>query len=81
MPEFIGHPLASEKFLDAGSESARSATKSDLGLNPACLSLALLPGSRGSEVALMLEPMLSAARLLLSRVEGKGTRASGGYPV
>ena len=69
---FIGHPLASEISPDAGSESARSAAKSDLGLNPACLSLALLPGSRGSEVALMLEPMLSAARLLAAELRVRG---------
>ena len=69
---FIGHPLASEIPADAGSESARSAAKSELGLNPGHLSLALLPGSRGSEVALMLEPMLSAARLLATELKARG---------
>ena len=44
---FIGHPLASEILPDAGSESARSAAKNALGVNPAHLCLALLPGSRG----------------------------------
>lgn len=69
---FIGHPLASEISADAGSESARSEAKSELGLNPAHLSLALLPGSRGSEVDLMLEPMLRAARLLATELKARG---------
>lgn len=71
---FIGHPLASEISPDAGSESARSAAKNELGLNPAHLSLALLPGSRGSEVALMLTPMLKAARLLTTELKARDQR-------
>jgi lipid-A-disaccharide synthase len=69
---FIGHPLASEISVEAGSESARDAAKAELGLNPAHLSLALLPGSRGSEVDLMLAPMLSAARLLANELRTRG---------
>lgn len=69
---FIGHPLASEILPDAGSESARSAAKNALGVNPAHLCLALLPGSRGSEVALMLVPMLNAARLLATELKARG---------
>ena len=68
---FIGHPLASEILPDAGSESARSAAKNALGVNPAHLCLALLPGSRGSEVALMLVPMLNAARLLATELKAR----------
>ena len=64
--------LASEISPDAASESARSAAKNELGLNPAHLSLALLPGSRGSEVALMLTPMLKAARLLATELKARG---------
>ncbi len=68
---FIGHPLASEISAEAANESARDAAKAELGLNPAHLSLALLPGSRGSEVDLMLAPMLSAARLLASELRAR----------
>ena len=69
---FIGHPLASEISTEAGNEAARDAAKAELGLNPAHLSLALLPGSRGSEVDLMLAPMLSAARLLANELRTRG---------
>lgn len=69
---FIGHPLAAEIALDAGTESARRQAQEDLGLQPGPVTLALLPGSRGSEVALMLEPMLQAASLMSVELQARG---------
>jgi lipid-A-disaccharide synthase len=58
---FVGHPLADEIDLEAGSESARRDARERLQLPTDGLVLALLPGSRGSEVALMLDDFLEAA--------------------
>ena len=61
---FIGHPLAAQITPETGSEEARQRAQSTLGLASADVTLALLPGSRSSEVRLMLQDMLQAARLL-----------------
>ena len=50
-----------QKFL-AGSDEARREVRLSLGLDLNDIILAVLPGSRGSEVELMLRPMLQAAQ-------------------
>ena len=59
---FIGHPMAADIAFDAGDDDARNAAQQHLGLAGEDIVLAVLPGSRGSEVALMLTPMLQAAQ-------------------
>ena len=59
---FIGHPMAAEIPLQAGSDEARKEVRLSLGLDLNDIILAVLPGSRGSEVELMLKPMLQAAQ-------------------
>jgi lipid-A-disaccharide synthase len=61
---FVGHPLAQEITPETGSKIAQSEALSQLGLDPQAVTLAMLPGSRGSEVSLMLQPMLEAAAKL-----------------
>ncbi|MBV1911135.1 MAG: lipid-A-disaccharide synthase [Kangiellaceae bacterium] len=53
----IGHPLAEEIPLDPSKEEARTALGIDKGKV-----LAILPGSRGSEMNFLLAPFLSAAQ-------------------
>jgi len=60
---FVGHPLADAIDLDAGEPRARRQARRDLGLPVDGLVLALLPGSRGSEIKLLLDDFLSAAEL------------------
>ncbi len=57
---YVGHPLADQIESEPDSAAARAA----LGLDPAVASVALLPGSRVSEVSLLAEPMIEMARLL-----------------
>mgnify|MGYP001178417262 CR=1 FL=1 len=71
---FVGHPLAEQICDDAGSDQARREARVDLGLEVDQVTLALLPGSRGSEVDLMLKPMLEATRLLNQALNGRGQR-------
>ena len=59
---FIGHPMAAEIPRQAGSDEARQEARLSLGLDANDIILAVLPGSRGSEVELMLTPMLQAAQ-------------------
>lgn len=61
--EFVGHPLADEIGLDAGSPAARQAARLPLGIATQATVLALLPGSRNSEVDLMIKHFLGAAAL------------------
>lgn len=58
---YVGHPLADRIAPDAGSPSARHEARQALGLSADTV-LAVLPGSRRSEVALMLGPFLDAAQ-------------------
>ena len=60
--EFVGHPLADAIDLQAGAQVARCAVRRELGISENDTVLAMLPGSRNSEVALMIEPFLAAAR-------------------
>lgn len=63
---YIGHPLADQ--LDAGvtPQQARAA----LGLPEAGAMVAVLPGSRGSELKYLAEPFARAAALIAGRVPG-----------
>jgi lipid-A-disaccharide synthase len=56
---YVGHPLADEIGVDCDRRAAREA----LAVDPAVPCLALLPGSRGSELDRLLPVFLEAARL------------------
>lgn len=60
---YIGHPLADEIPPDSDPVAARAR----LGLPPQGPLLALLPGSRVSEIKLLAEPFLRTARWCLAR--------------
>ncbi|MAC46314.1 MAG: lipid-A-disaccharide synthase [Oceanospirillum sp.] len=55
---FVGHPLADEISLDVDQKTARQ----QLGLPSGIPVLALLPGSRSSEVKYLAEPFIQAAQ-------------------
>ena len=63
---FVGHPLAAMLPLRPDRDAARDA----LGLNRERPLLALLPGSRGSEIARLGPVFLDAVALLLPRMPG-----------
>ena len=63
---FVGHPLASVIPL----QPDRLAARRQLGLDPKVPVLAVLPGSRASEVKYLAERFLCAARLLAQRHPG-----------
>ena len=60
---YVGHPMADQIEADRDAGTAREA----LGLDPAATTVALLPGSRASEVGLLAGPMIGAAALLRQR--------------
>ncbi len=60
---FVGHPLADEVPMETSAAEARAA----LGLDAEQPCLALLPGSRGSEIARLATPFLDTARWLQDR--------------
>jgi len=60
---FVGHPLADE----IAERIDQAAARVDLGLAPAGKLLALLPGSRGSEVRMLAPLFLQAADMLWQR--------------
>jgi lipid-A-disaccharide synthase len=64
---FVGHPLADQIPLEVDRAAARVA----LGLAPEAVVVALLPGSRLSEVNLLAEPFARAARELARLRSGK----------
>ncbi len=66
---FVGHPLADE----IPDESDPAAAREVLGLPSAIPVLALLPGSRGSEVSRLVKPFLESAAWLERRVDGLRT--------
>ena len=71
---FVGHPLADKiDFSDSG-EAQRQAARANLGLHSDALVLALLPGSRSSEVSLMLPDFLAAADLFARACTTRGER-------
>jgi lipid-A-disaccharide synthase len=63
---YVGHPMADQ--IDADTDPA--AARVSLGLDPEVTTIALLPGSRVSEVSRLAEPMIEAVRLLLGRRPG-----------
>ncbi len=86
--EFVGHPLLEDRPPAPPREDFCAA----LGLDPARPVLAILPGSRGQEIARHLGPFLEAARLVadasgaapvLARAPGieAGALAHAGVPV
>ncbi len=60
---FVGHPLAHEITDADGSEATKTAARAALGLDDRRV-VALLPGSRRSEVQMMAPVFLEAARLI-----------------
>jgi lipid-A-disaccharide synthase len=64
---FVGHPLADEIDPLAGTEARRVAAARSLGIDAMNRCVAVLPGSRMSEVALMLTGFLGACELLRTR--------------
>ena len=60
---YVGHPIADEIPLDADPDEARER----LGLDSQYLYIALLPGSRMSEVETLSEPFLKAAKIIKQR--------------
>lgn len=64
--EFVGHPLADEIPLVVDRDAARDA----LGIDRAATVLALLPGSRRTEVSRLARPFAETAGWLSSRVDG-----------
>ena len=63
---YVGHPMATQIEPDHDAGAARAA----LGLDPEATTVALLPGSRASEVELLSGPMIGAATLLRERRPG-----------
>lgn len=57
---YVGHPMADQIEADTNPAAARTG----LGLDPAATTVALLPGSRVSEVSRLARPMIEAAQLL-----------------
>ena len=67
---FVGHPVADAIGLDAAAEAGRRAARAALGIGEERRVVALLPGSRSSEIKQHLEVFLDAAALLASRLDG-----------
>lgn len=63
---YVGHPMADQIEPDDNPGAARRS----LGLDPEPPTVALLPGSRASEVGLLAGPMIEAAGLLRERRPG-----------
>ena len=61
---FVGHPLADEIGPDDGSDAARQRARQALGVPAQSVVIALLPGSRRSEIDFMGRLFLDAAVLL-----------------
>jgi lipid-A-disaccharide synthase len=61
--EYVGHPLVDLVRPSAAPEALRR----ELGLDPARPVIAVLPGSRRTEVRALIEPLAGAARLLAAR--------------
>lgn len=63
---YVGHPMADQIEPDRDPAAARER----LQLDPTATTIALLPGSRVSEVSRLAEPMIGAARLLTAEHPG-----------
>jgi lipid-A-disaccharide synthase len=62
--EFVGHPLLDELFQVAPSPDEIASRRAELGFKPADLVLALMPGSRRSEIRHHLADQVETARKL-----------------
>jgi lipid-A-disaccharide synthase len=60
---FVGHPRADEIALDAG-DTGRTEARQQLTIEAGALVIALLPGSRGSEISYSGPDFLNAAQLI-----------------
>jgi lipid-A-disaccharide synthase len=67
---FVGHPLADAIAPDGGAAAQRAAARAALGIPPDGPLVALLPGSRMSEVRLLGDLLLEAAERIRHRVPG-----------
>ncbi len=67
---FVGHPLADEITPAAGSSQARAQARQQLDVPERGTVLAVLPGSRNSEVQLMIPSFLHAAELFSADHDG-----------
>jgi lipid-A-disaccharide synthase len=65
--EFVGHPLLDELDPKHFDDTARDLHRAKYGLLPDEVLLALMPGSRNTEIAHHLEAQLQTARLLTQR--------------
>ncbi len=63
--QFVGHTLADEIPLEVNQQRARAL----LGIDQNAKVLALLPGSRGTELAMLAEPFMKAALLLQAKYD------------
>jgi lipid-A-disaccharide synthase len=71
---FVGHPLAQE-ISDIDSQPERQKwARSELKIQSDSVVLAVLPGSRGSEIELMLGPFLLAASIIQDKLKLRGEK-------
>lgn len=68
--QYVGHPLADEISLSAGSERAQRDARKELGVASVGRCIAILPGSRMSEVKLLTARFLAACEIIHERVPG-----------
>ena len=71
---YVGHPLASEIPLEPNTEQARKTIAQLLNLSPTNLDgivIAVLPGSRGSEIELIAPVFFETMQLLTERLKGQ----------
>jgi len=67
---FVGHPLADAIDPGSGSDARRLEARGQLGIPAHGTLIALLPGSRMSEVRLLGSTLLDAASLIAERIPG-----------
>jgi lipid-A-disaccharide synthase len=65
--EFVGHPLLDELKPDYFNSSQRAIHRARYGIGPDEIALALMPGSRNSELNHHLETQLETAKILVAR--------------
>lgn len=71
---YVGHPLASEIPLEPNTHQAREKLSHHLGMSTGSLDglvLAVLPGSRGSEIELIAPVFFETMQLLSERLKGQ----------
>ena len=66
---FVGHPIAREIGLEDGSASTRQAARRDLAIDEDRFVIAMLPGSRRSEIEFLGEIFLSTADRLTASLD------------